>query len=345
MRKNKSSSPFMNQKAPSQSIALVAPRPLVAPRMFRPKSPKSASKPEFVLVAGLRNGTFLVVASRTPAMPSRWHAVEAACLQQSHSISCDAVAGNGISHFVATCGRDGEVRVWDAQTFCCICKCTLPAAAVSIDQHENYIAWPCRRADQFLQIRRKRWVQMCVACQHTSISKAKRGLEGSGRDSNAKILPIGCDHRSRLSGQFYLPARGQEPFACLGVLRGHSSFVLAVDWGADEKFLRSNDASREVIFWNVAPSKGQKAKIFTAAEVLKDYEWDRPTLLYGWGVSGIWATQEMLRTLIVCRKLKTWLRLAMTECVRLYRRPCLPGAIPKLYHGHHSHVLAARWTV
>lgn len=65
-------------------------------------------------------------------------------------------------------------------------------------------------------------------------------------------------------------------------LKGHSSFVTHIDWSMDGRFLQSNCASYEHLYWNC--ETGEQVK--NTAHF--DCDWDDWTCVLGFPVMGIW---------------------------------------------------------
>jgi len=69
----------------------------------------------------------------------------------------------------------------------------------------------------------------------------------------------------------------------VSVMKGHSTFVTHMDFSSDSKILQSNDAAREILYWDVDIGK-QLANSFD----LRDTNWSTWTCVFGFSVQGIW---------------------------------------------------------
>ena len=69
----------------------------------------------------------------------------------------------------------------------------------------------------------------------------------------------------------------------IAVMKGHSTFVTHMDFSENSRILQSNDAAREILYWDVRNGK-QLANSFD----LRDTKWSTWTCVFGWSVQGIW---------------------------------------------------------
>ncbi len=61
-------------------------------------------------------------------------------------------------------------------------------------------------------------------------------------------------------------------------LQGHQSSVIKLNWSSDSKFIMTNSASGEMLFWDTSTWK-QYPK---GGQQLKDENWDKWSCLFGW---------------------------------------------------------------
>ena len=71
-------------------------------------------------------------------------------------------------------------------------------------------------------------------------------------------------------------------FSCKAKCKGHHSYITAVDFSTDGKFLRSTSGDYELLFWD-ARSGSQ----ITSATEMRDTPWATTTCTLGWSVQGI----------------------------------------------------------
>jgi WD40 repeat protein len=136
-------------------------------------------------------------------------------------------------------------------------------------------------------------------------------------------------------------------FKRLAVCRGHTSHVRSMDFSVDGSILQSTDASRELLYWEVATGK-----LINAAPRVRDVDWHSWSCLYGWPVQGIFngdagyltegdinsVSRSHAQDLVVVGGSNRY-------SVKLFSYPALPGAIAKQYGGHASPVLDSLFTV
>lgn len=135
----------------------------------------------------------------------------------------------------------------------------------------------------------------------------------------------------------------QNDFKRVGVCRGHSSHVTHLDFSHDGHVLMTNDAARDVLFWDIWDG----GKIIHNGSRVRDVKWDSWTCVLGWSCQGLHggtdsyqedgeinaACRSKSNDVIVCGSSNT-----INGAVKLFQYPCLPGAVPKQYTGHMSPV-------
>jgi len=137
-------------------------------------------------------------------------------------------------------------------------------------------------------------------------------------------------------------------FKRVAVCRGHASHVTHMDFSSDGRVLQSNDMGRTVLFWDV----WEGGKIITNAARTRDVKWASWSSVYGWPCQGIYddrsGAQEEGEVNAVCLShsggtLAVGSSNTINGAVKLFRYPCLPGALPKQYPGHISPVLDVKF--
>ena len=140
----------------------------------------------------------------------------------------------------------------------------------------------------------------------------------------------------------------QNGFKRVAVCRGHSSFVTHLDFSIDGRVLQSNDMGRSLLFWDV----WEGGKLISQAARTRDVRWASWTCVYGWPCQGLFGdtsgAQEESEinaaclsdsgSVLACGSTNT-----MNGAVKLFRYPCMPGAVPKQYPGHISPVLDVKF--
>lgn len=68
-------------------------------------------------------------------------------------------------------------------------------------------------------------------------------------------------------------------------MKGGSSFITQIDWSLDGQALKSNDASYEILYYNLSDKK----KNPHGASAFRDEHWQTWTCILGWPVQGIFS--------------------------------------------------------
>jgi WD40 repeat protein len=135
-------------------------------------------------------------------------------------------------------------------------------------------------------------------------------------------------------------------FKHVAVCRGHTSFIKNIDFSQDGRVIKSTDASRELLFWDVAT--GQR---ITNSAHYRELQWHTFTCIYGWSLQGIFNRFEGDRSaqpdseinclnrspdgqLIACGGSHI-----IKSAIKLFQYPAISDAIPSLFGGHTSPVL------
>jgi microtubule-associated protein-like 6 len=95
-----------------------------------------------------------------------------------------------------------------------------------------------------------------------------------------------------------------------------------LDWSVDGQFIQSNDASREILFWETK----QWLQHVGSGSLMKDVAWHTWTCVLGFPVMGIWpATHDAADTASVCRSHNhRAVLIADDSChIRVKKYPCL----------------------
>lgn len=153
---------------------------------------------------------------------------------------------------------------------------------------------------------------------------------------SGKVLAVGC--RDKL---IHILSVGTG-YKRVSVCKGHSSFPQQLDFSQDELYIQSNDAAREILYWNVQTAKREKNIL------LRDQVFSSGTCVYGWHCHGVhngkFGRIEEGDINAVMRSVDGQLVVAggsntVEGPVKLFRYPCLDAAIPHSYVGHTCPVL------
>ena len=124
----------------------------------------------------------------------------------------------------------------------------------------------------------------------------------------------------------------------LGKLTKHNSFIVAVDWSSDSKYIRSVCGAHELLFFTVDNfSQDTSGASNTVAT-----EWATGHAKYGWLVDGIFpsGTDGTHINGVDFSKDKTLIATGDDYgLVNIFRNPCRGGHMPISLRGHSEHVV------
>jgi WD40 repeat protein len=133
------------------------------------------------------------------------------------------------------------------------------------------------------------------------------------------------------------------------VCEGHASAVVHVTWSANGDILMSNAADGELLFFIISQNKPPK-QILDHFHV-RDAQWSKWSVLYGWATPGVWGddTSNLFDIPHVCTtndseyssdEHEDLISVACRNTLRVFRFPCFRGAKYRAYHGHSGNILA-----
>ena len=345
---------------------------------------KQKEKPrKLVLVAGLKSSTILQVKFDTPAH-NQWLTQRlkftVTVLQYGHGHTVECAAANIDEHYFVSVSRDRTVRLWDSVNHVCLSRMSLPAPACSVDLHPKGLQLTVGLVNAGLVVLElcsaseveQGKLDMCMKYKHyvgagIKSSKQKKSEEpehlpwekAEEGPAAQKLLKsneeIQCVAYSP-DGE-YLAAGSRdnyiyvfavhENFKLLSQLRGHSSFVLSIDWSIDSKKLQSSDGAHELLYWKQQPGDTKHPFAHETHSVeMANVIWDQWTNIFGWSVQGIWnKNSDATDVNSVVRSTTGTLVLTGDDFrrVKLFRFPCVRGAVGREFSGHHSHIMCVRW--
>jgi WD40 repeat protein len=126
-------------------------------------------------------------------------------------------------------------------------------------------------------------------------------------------------------------------------LTGHSSFLKAIDWTADNKYIRSVCGAHELLFFNAKTKKRDAAGASNTVPML----WADQTCQFGWTVQGIIPSGcDGTHINTVCLNPDQSLIATGDDygLVSLFRNPALNKHKAKRYRGHSEHVTHVRFS-
>lgn len=122
-----------------------------------------------------------------------------------------------------------------------------------------------------------------------------------------------------------------------GKCTGHSSYIMALDWCAHSKFIRSNCGAYELLFFEV-PSCQQDP---SGRSNLKNTEWATVTCKFLWQTTGIYPSgTDGTHVNSVCGSCDKMFLATGDDygLVNIFNDPCIK-AMPRSYRGHSEHVV------
>lgn len=132
-------------------------------------------------------------------------------------------------------------------------------------------------------------------------------------------------------------------FTKKGVLKGHSSFIMALDWSKDSQWLRTNCGAYELLFWKSADCKQDPS----GRTNTKGVDWATTTTKFCWNTEGIYPKGEDGSHINAVSGSHDGQLIACGDdfgLVTLFRDPARPGARPIAYRGHSEHVVGVHFS-
>uniref|UniRef100_A0A7S1XVQ1 Calmodulin n=1 Tax=Phaeomonas parva TaxID=124430 RepID=A0A7S1XVQ1_9STRA len=306
-------------------------------------------------------------------------------LLQGHNSSCRQIAAHPQMRRFVSCGGDRTVRMWDADSRRLLSTARLgdKTMAVAFSPGGEHIAVGTEKGDivvmQYQEANDGQWEVVAhknLARRSRASKRAAPKEEGAEGEQGPQEQPEEWQGKQRAAAVMdikYSPDGEVLAVACrdnrvnllsvsqgykrLASCKGHSTIVTALDFSSDSAVLRSNDAAREILHWEVATGRQ-----ISSAFSLRDVTWDSWTCVLGWPVQGIWGVPPTKRKLGLHPNSdkgrehdvqtvsvnNTGDVLAIGDDahrVMLFKYPCLPGAQPSAPAlGHMAKVTCVRFT-
>lgn len=118
---------------------------------------------------------------------------------------------------------------------------------------------------------------------------------------------------------------------------GHSSYITALDWSEDSKWIRTNCGAYELLFWDA--SNGSQNT--NGRSELKDTAWATLTCPLTWETEGSFPKGVDGTHVNRCARDPTGKYIATGDdwcMLNIFNNPCRPGARPRSYKGHSEFV-------
>ena len=127
------------------------------------------------------------------------------------------------------------------------------------------------------------------------------------------------------------------PYTPHGKLKGHSSYITALDWSIDNSWIRSSCGAYELLFFDV----DSKKQVPGGASATTSTTWTNHTVKFGWFVDGIYPSGTDGTHINIVEMSKNQEVIATGDdygLVNLYRSPCREDHKARSYRGHSEHV-------
>lgn len=122
-------------------------------------------------------------------------------------------------------------------------------------------------------------------------------------------------------------------------LKGHNSYVMALDWSADSSYIRSNCGAYELLYWSAAAGWTQDANGRSNTTAT---DWHTNTVKFAWHTEGIYPKGTDGTHVNSVSSSEDGTLLATGDdwgLVNLFRNPCRNGGLPRSFRGHSEHVV------
>lgn len=193
---------------------------------------------------------------------------------------------------VCTSGDDNQVIIWDTTK-----RCKSSCVIVSNEQRQSKAgrastlshmpASQCSRAVIYCDNgglivaandgRVHIWDSVGATEPSKTLDDADEWIECMSLSPNKEKLAVGS-HDNRI----YIYSTAD--WSLLGTLAKHSSYIMALDWCAEGKYIRSNCGAYELLFFDAETFQHETS----GASNLKDTQWATCTVKLGWHVQGIY---------------------------------------------------------
>lgn len=124
------------------------------------------------------------------------------------------------------------------------------------------------------------------------------------------------------------------------ILKGHNSFIVALDWSQDGSYIRSNCGAHEILYWTISEEGAKQDK--NGRSNTRSVEWATKHTKFGWHVEGIFPVGcDGTHINGVNGSHDGQLIITGDDfgLVNIFRDPCRNGSIPYSLRGHSEHVV------
>eukprot|EP00002_Diphylleia_rotans_P034049 TRINITY_DN7287_c0_g2_i1.p1 TRINITY_DN7287_c0_g2~~TRINITY_DN7287_c0_g2_i1.p1 ORF type:complete len:2704 (-),score=538.32 TRINITY_DN7287_c0_g2_i1:170-8281(-) len=132
------------------------------------------------------------------------------------------------------------------------------------------------------------------------------------------------------------------PWNRIGTCKGHSSFVLHIDWSEDSSVIQSSDGAHELLYWDAAT-----CTLIKNSSSQKDQKWKTWSSHIGWPVTGVWPKDADGTDINAVDRSADGKLMATADdfgTVKLFKYPSPnPNSKFRKYVAHSSHVSNVKW--
>lgn len=308
-------------------------------------TPRALDKNGDEILCGLRNGTICTVSVSGKAVK--------ATLMQSHhdgEIWGLDVLENG--DILTTCD-DNKVMHWSSKDRKCKGSYTINDATnkkidkTGASRMSSYADDQCARAvcynaktdevaiavvNSTVQIRKLN----ALGTKVKELNVNERWIEYMAYSPNGDFLAVGT-HKGPI-----VVFDVNNGYAQKGKLTSHKAAITSLDWSKDSKYIRSNCAAYELLFYDIEAMK----QMTDGATLTRDTEWATQANKLGWHVSGIFPSgTDGTHINGVAKSNDDKLLVSGDDwgLVKIYRNPCLAGSQAKSFRGHSEHVVRVKF--
>ena len=251
-----------------------------------------------------------------------------------------------------TTGDDNYIRVWNMQERRCVNKALLEeiagpsrrlgastfastspnqqARAVAVNPHSLHVA--VGHCDGHVSIYSSyETLEKIKTCK-----EPKEWIESMAYSPDGAKLAVGS-HDNFI--YIYLSTS----YKLLHKLKGHSSFIIALDWSTDSSSLHSNCGAYELLYWDAQTGE----QVPGGASRFRDENWATWTAKFGWPVQGIFeGIVDMTHINAVDRSQNQKFFGVGNDFgdLVLFNNPNGEGAQGKSYKGHSEHITNVKWS-
>lgn len=128
-------------------------------------------------------------------------------------------------------------------------------------------------------------------------------------------------------------------------LKGHSSFIVALDWSQDSSYIRSNCGAHEILYWKIGEDSAEQDK--SGRSNTTGTAWASKHTKFGWTVDGIFPSGTDGTHINGVNGSNDGSLIVTADdfgLVNVFRDPCRNGSKPFSVRGHSEHVVRAAFS-